>query len=112
MKIEFPEIYWHGYKERIMSIDFYPFSNFFVTGGSDSEFNMGFIKVNIFELIKILFFKKKQWEFQENGEKSEKVVFLGNLENGHNATVNSVKFSPNGQYLASASDGIIILINN
>jgi hypothetical protein len=25
MKIEIPEIYWHGDKERIMSIDFFPF---------------------------------------------------------------------------------------
>ena len=46
MRIEIPEIYWHGNKERIMSIDFFPFSQslpqfqnkiVFVTGGTDSE---------------------------------------------------------------------------
>ena len=37
MKLKTPEIYWHGDRERIMSIDFYPFSNILVTGGSDTE---------------------------------------------------------------------------
>ena len=46
MRIEIPEIYWHGNKERIMSIDFFPFKKslghfqnkvIFITGGTDSE---------------------------------------------------------------------------
>ena len=53
MRIEIPEIYWHGDKERIMSVDFFPFSAslpcfgnkiVFVTGGTDSE-SQAFIKV-------------------------------------------------------------------
>ena len=35
MKIELPEINWHGQMQRIMSVDFHPFMNIFVTGGSD-----------------------------------------------------------------------------
>jgi hypothetical protein len=38
MSVKVPEIYWHGNKERIMSIDFQPESNYLITGGSDSEF--------------------------------------------------------------------------
>ena len=61
MRIEIPEIYWHGNKERIMSIDFFPFSSsltyfqnkiVFVTGGTDSE-SQAFIKVKILS---------QQWE--------------------------------------------------
>lgn len=46
MRIEIPEIYWHGDQERIMSVDFFPFASslacfghkiVFVTGGTDSE---------------------------------------------------------------------------
>ncbi len=37
MKLETPEIYWHGNQERIMSIDFNPFDDTIVTAGSDSE---------------------------------------------------------------------------
>lgn len=55
MRIEVPEIYWHGNKERIMSIDFFPFTSslscfqnkiVFVTGGTDSE-SQAFIKVHL-----------------------------------------------------------------
>ncbi len=34
VKLEIPEIYWHGEKERILSIDFHPFYNLIITGGS------------------------------------------------------------------------------
>ena len=37
MKLEIPEICWQGDKERVLSIDFHPFLNMFVTGGSDNE---------------------------------------------------------------------------
>ena len=46
MKFECPQIYWHGNKERIMSIDFHPFTQDFITGGTDTELKEGFIKVN------------------------------------------------------------------
>jgi hypothetical protein len=55
MRLEIPEILWHGDKDRIMSIDFYPFKEslktfnkklIFVTGGTceDPE-DVGFVKV-------------------------------------------------------------------
>ena len=44
MKIEIPLMYWHGNRDRIMSIDFYPNSNFLVTSGAESEDKM-WIKV-------------------------------------------------------------------
>ena len=37
MSVKVPEIYWHGNKERIMSLDFQPDSKTLITGGSDSE---------------------------------------------------------------------------
>lgn len=38
MQIKLPMILWHGSKERILSLDFHPFTNELVTGGSD-EYN-------------------------------------------------------------------------
>lgn len=45
MKIEIPQIFWHGNKDRIFSIDFYPNSNFLVTCGAEPEDKM-WIKVD------------------------------------------------------------------
>ena len=42
VKLEIPFIYWHGNRDRIMSIDFHPHTKLFVTGGSDSEYNSSF----------------------------------------------------------------------
>lgn len=46
MKIEIPQIFWHGNRDRIMSIDFYPNSKNLITCGAESEDKM-WIKVNI-----------------------------------------------------------------
>jgi hypothetical protein len=39
MQVEIPQIYWHDNSERIMSVDVYPNSNYFITtsviGGGD-----------------------------------------------------------------------------
>ena len=40
MRIEIPQIFWHGNRDRIMSIDFYPNTNFLVTSGAESENKM------------------------------------------------------------------------
>jgi hypothetical protein len=37
MKIELPELLWHGKVERILSLDFNPLNNELVTAGTDSE---------------------------------------------------------------------------
>ena len=47
MRLETPEIYWHGNKERIMSIDFHPFNGSFVSAGSDSENQKTYIRVSL-----------------------------------------------------------------
>jgi hypothetical protein len=44
MKIEIPQIFWHGNRDRIMSIDFYPNTNFLFTCGAEAEDKM-WIKV-------------------------------------------------------------------
>ena len=44
MRIEIPQIFWHGNRDRIMSIDFYPNSNYLVTSGAESE-NKMFVKL-------------------------------------------------------------------
>lgn len=35
MNVDHPEYVWHGPSERILSIDFHPFINEIITGGSD-----------------------------------------------------------------------------
>jgi hypothetical protein len=37
MRIEIPQIFWHGNRDRILSIDFYPNSNIIVTCGAEEE---------------------------------------------------------------------------
>ena len=41
MQIETPQIYWHDNSARIMSIDVYPNSNFFITTSVVSEEDTG-----------------------------------------------------------------------
>ena len=41
MQIEIPQIYWHDNSPRIMSIDVYPNSNYFVTASAVSEEDSG-----------------------------------------------------------------------
>ena len=52
MRIEIPQIFWHGNRDRIMSIDFYPNSNFLVTSGAESE-NRMYVKLWRIEQINI-----------------------------------------------------------
>lgn len=98
MKVELPVIVWHGSKERILSIDFHPFNNEFVTGGSD-EFNPkevgeedGYAKI---------------WEVTPG--QAELVTFRYGLQ-AHQSNINAVKFSPDGRYLATGSDDKMIII--
>ncbi len=45
----------------------------------------------------------------ENADEPSNVDFVAEL-NGHTNTVNCVRFSPDGNYLASASDGTSIYL--
>jgi len=40
MKVEIPQVAWQGDRESIFSVDFLPFSDFFVTCGDDNDENM------------------------------------------------------------------------
>ena len=44
MRIEIPQIFWHGNRDRIMTIDFYPNTNLLITSGAESE-NKMFVKL-------------------------------------------------------------------
>jgi WD40 repeat protein len=45
-----------------------------------------------------------------NDKMHANIIFINNLENGHTATVNVVKFNKNGRQLASGSDDHKIII--
>lgn len=45
MKVEIPQIHWHGDRDRIMSLDFYPNTNMMLTSGGEQE-DRNFIKVS------------------------------------------------------------------
>ena len=49
-------------------------------------------------------------EGQEELFKKWEPVHQYDLSGGHNCTVNVVRFSPNGQYLASGSDDQMVII--
>ena len=120
MRLDVPEMIWHGdgTKERITSIDFHPFFQTFVTGGSESfdSFKESGIPIYI-----------KEWEInykeglKEHSEEKPEflsmeplnendsntfgpvklhryIKYIGGFEGGHNTTVNCIKFSPNGFY--------------
>lgn len=49
MQVEVPQILWHDKSGRIMSIDFYPNSDYLVTGSDYSEDDTG-IRVNTIDV--------------------------------------------------------------
>ena len=55
MKLEIPEIFWHGNRERIMSIDFYPNSDYLVTAGPEDEEHL-YLKVSALRKERLFFF--------------------------------------------------------
>ena len=62
MRIEIPQIFWHGNRDRIMSIDFYPNSNIIVTcGAEEDKMWIKVLKVIITQL----------WEIEEHGASAE-----------------------------------------
>ena len=75
MQVEIPEIVWHDETSRIMSLDFFPNSDYLVTASLQNDEDSG---------IRFWRLRKKEPEF------------LYNLQGGHDRTVNAVKFAPNG----------------
>lgn len=89
MQVEIPQICWHDETARIMSIDFYPNSDYLITASMTNENDPG-----------IRFWHLKDFEPQH----------MYGLQGGHTTTVNCVRFAPNGQFLASASDDHLVII--
>ena len=78
MRIEIPQIFWHGNRDRIMSIDFYPNSNFLVTSGAESE-NKMYVKLWRIETILIDNTSSNQPQVQENSETPQNNIQNKNL---------------------------------
>jgi WD40 repeat protein len=79
-----------------MSVDVYPNSaKYFVTASFNSEGDSGI----------------RFWELQVEGPALKvKPNYLYDLNGGHTKTVNCVRFSPNGQFLASGADDQLVII--
>ena len=109
MKVEIPQIHWHGDRDRIMSIDFYPNSNILVTAGGESE-EKHFIK--IWEIGESDEDMKNSQPIcsNENGSIKTKLKYSYYLTGAHNSVVNILRFSPDGKYLASAGDDQAIIL--
>lgn len=91
MKVELPEIFWHGNRERIMSIDFS--SNFImITGGADLA---GGVYMRLWELLCTT---------------EIKIQHLEDLAGTHERSVNVVRFSPCQKFIASGSDDTCIVV--
>ncbi|KAJ8940799.1 hypothetical protein NQ318_007885, partial [Aromia moschata] len=91
MKCTIPEISWHN-REPVLSVDINPLSNNFyklATGGGDSHVLIWQISIT------------------DNGAIKQDVI--ADLTR-HQKAVNVVRWSPNGQYLASADDNANIIV--
>lgn len=96
-----PEIRWHcgptGLNEAVLSIDFLPTAGntgsaantVLATGGADKEI--------------------KLWRVRSDLHDHAGLEFVFSLS-GHDRSVNCVRFSPNGEFLASASDDSTIIL--
>lgn len=123
MKCSIPEISWHN-RDPVLSIDLQPASNDGVlrlaTAGTDSHVLV--ITLHTYSVLHDFIFRVKysfltipaSTSFQiwsvtvaENG--AGNVEFLSDLAR-HQRAVNSVRFSPNGEFLASGDDGLLSVI--
>ncbi|GAB5033013.1 chromatin assembly factor 1 subunit fas2 [Nannochloropsis oceanica] len=93
MKITTPQITWHGGEagknDPVLSADVHP-CGVLATGGADAEVRLWLLHLD----------ENEESKFQD---------YLYNFEN-HQRSVNSVRFSPNGRALATASDGGVIFV--
>ena len=91
MRLELPEIYWHGNRERIMSIDFGEKFEC-ISAGADLA---GGVYLRL-------------WEILLNPEL--KIQHLEDLAGTHERSVNIVRYSPCKKYIASGSDDSCVVV--
>ena len=93
MRIEIPQIFWHGNRDRIMSIDFYPNSNFLVTSGAESE-NKMYVKLWRIEEVLIDNSNPNQLPMQSNPQLNQ-----NNLQNQEETkdNINNINNNNNNQ---------------
>ncbi|CAI8050283.1 Chromatin assembly factor 1 subunit B [Geodia barretti] len=90
MKLTTPQIVWHS-KEPVFSADFHHSGELWrlATGGADKD-------IKIWKVVR-----------EEGGK--VKIVFMSSLSR-HSGSVNVVRFSPNGELLASAGDDNVVCL--
>lgn len=108
MKVITPEISWHNDIKPVLSIDIHS-SGRIATAGADNNVRIWQLEI-----------EEKQTEENKEEEKTDdkiptlssigaKINFIANLSH-HSEAANVVRFSPDGQTLASASDGKNLLM--
>jgi chromatin assembly factor 1 subunit B len=90
MKLTTPQIVWHS-KEPVFSADFHHSGELWrlATGGADKD-------IKIWKVVR-----------EEGGK--VKILFMASLSR-HSGSVNVVRFSPNGELLASAGDDNVVCL--
>ena len=94
MRIEIPQIFWHGNRDRIMSIDFYPNTNFLVTSGAESE-NKMYVKLWRIEYVLIdnsninLSQDKTNIQINQNNMQGQNQIQEEQKDNGNNNNNNN-----------------------
>ena len=96
--MEIPQIAWHDEQNKLISCDVYPNGLYMVTSSFVTLEDNG-----------IKFWNLRRKKAQKDGCKFEP-QYLYDLTGGHSKTVNCVRFSPNGQWLASSSDDQMVVV--
>ena len=96
MRIEIPQIFWHGNRDRIMSIDFYPNSNFLVTSGAESE-NKMYVKLWRIEEVLIDNSNSNPSQIQLNQQLNQNNVQNQNQEDTKDNINNTINNNNNNQ---------------
>ena len=108
MKVETPEIAWHFDIDTTTSVDFHPFNPLIAVAGSDSTGMNVFLR--IWEINVNLLRQSPPLERGNFDQLSRIFSLKSQIDTGHLQTVNCVRFSPNGRYLATGADDTKIII--
>lgn len=126
MQIDIPQILWHDQQNKLMSVDVYPNGRYFVTASYVTFEDSG---IKFWELKKSSENRSKTGEPRPEKQQIDSSAtsrplggasnhpnfkaepsYLYDLAGGHQKTVNCVRFSPNGQFLASGSDDQMVIV--